>query len=80
MFEPTLIIAAASLVFGGVMDAFPKLDVMLPHAGGTFPWLIGRMDQWLMDQRKGRRTQEVYRSALLHAVQSGWIARGAVAL
>ena len=37
-------IAAASLIFGGVMDAFPKLDVMLPHAGGTFPWLIGRMD------------------------------------
>jgi aminocarboxymuconate-semialdehyde decarboxylase len=37
-------IAAASLVFGGVMDAFPKLDVMLPHAGGIFPALIGRMD------------------------------------
>ena len=37
-------IAAASLMFGGVMDAFPKLDVMLPHAGGTFPALIGRMD------------------------------------
>lgn len=37
-------IAAASLVFGGVMDAFPKLDVILPHAGGTFPALIGRMD------------------------------------
>ena len=37
-------IAAASLVFGGVMDAYPQLDVMLPHAGGTFPALIGRMD------------------------------------
>jgi aminocarboxymuconate-semialdehyde decarboxylase len=37
-------IAAASLVFGGVMDAYPKLEVVLPHAGGTFPWLIGRMD------------------------------------
>jgi len=37
-------IAAASLVFGGVMDAFPELTVMLPQAGGTFPWLIGRMD------------------------------------
>jgi aminocarboxymuconate-semialdehyde decarboxylase len=37
-------IAAASLMFGGVMDAYPKLDVMLPHAGGTFPNLIGRMD------------------------------------
>jgi aminocarboxymuconate-semialdehyde decarboxylase len=37
-------VAAAHLVFGGVMDAFPKLEVNLPHAGGTFPWLIGRMD------------------------------------
>ena len=37
-------IAAACLVFGGVMDAFPKLQVMLPQAGGTFPWLVGRMD------------------------------------
>ena len=38
-------VAAASLIFGGVMDAFPKLEVNLPHAGGTFPWLIGRLDQ-----------------------------------
>jgi len=37
-------IAAASLVFGGVMDRFPGLEVVLPHAGGTFPALIGRMD------------------------------------
>ena len=37
-------IAAASLMFGGVMDEFPDLEVMLPHAGGTFPHLIGRMD------------------------------------
>lgn len=38
-------IAAASLIFGGVLDAFPTLDFMLPHAGGTFPWLIGRFDR-----------------------------------
>jgi len=38
-------IAAASLIFGGVLDAFPRLDFMLPHAGGTFPWLIGRFDR-----------------------------------
>ncbi len=37
-------IAAASLIFGGVMDAFPKLDVVLPHSGGTMPALIGRWD------------------------------------
>jgi len=33
-------VAAASLIFGGVLDAFPKLEINLPHAGGTFPWLI----------------------------------------
>ena len=37
-------VAAASLVFGGVLDAFPKLEVNLPHAGGAFPGLIGRLD------------------------------------
>ena len=36
--------AATSLIYGGVLDAFPKLEVYLPHAGGTFPWLIGRLD------------------------------------
>jgi aminocarboxymuconate-semialdehyde decarboxylase len=37
-------IAAAHLIFGGVLDAFEKLSFNLPHAGGTFPWLIGRWD------------------------------------
>ena len=36
-------IAAASLMFSGVMDKYPKLDVVLPHAGGVFPSLLGRM-------------------------------------
>jgi aminocarboxymuconate-semialdehyde decarboxylase len=36
-------VAASCIMFGGVMDRFPRLEVMLPHAGGTFPWLIGRM-------------------------------------
>jgi aminocarboxymuconate-semialdehyde decarboxylase len=37
-------IAAASLIFGGVMDAFPKLDIVLPHSGGSMPALMGRWD------------------------------------
>jgi len=37
-------VAAFSLVAGGVLDAFPRLEVYLPHGGGTFPWLIGRFD------------------------------------
>jgi aminocarboxymuconate-semialdehyde decarboxylase len=38
-------IAACHLIFGGVLDAFPKLEVSLPHAGGTLPILRGRLDQ-----------------------------------
>src|SRR4029079_3424325 len=37
-------VAAASLVFGGVLDEFPRLERNMPHAGGTFPWLIGLLD------------------------------------
>ena len=37
-------VAAFSFVLGGVLDAFPKLEVYLPHGGGTFPWLVGRAD------------------------------------
>jgi aminocarboxymuconate-semialdehyde decarboxylase len=37
-------IAAAHLIFGGVLDKFEKLEVNLPHAGGTMPGLIGRWD------------------------------------
>ena len=36
-------IAVAHLVFGGVMDRFPRLNVVLPHAGGAVPFLWGRM-------------------------------------
>jgi aminocarboxymuconate-semialdehyde decarboxylase len=37
-------LAAAHLIFGGVLDTFPKLGFNLPHAGGTMPGLIGRWD------------------------------------
>jgi aminocarboxymuconate-semialdehyde decarboxylase len=37
-------IAAAHLIFGGVLDRFEKLEINLPHAGGTMPGLIGRWD------------------------------------
>lgn len=38
-------IAAAHLVFGGVLDRFPQLVFVLPHAGGAFPWLVGRLNR-----------------------------------
>lgn len=36
--------AAAHLIFSGVMDRFPGLDIVLPHAGGAFPFLVGRLN------------------------------------
>jgi aminocarboxymuconate-semialdehyde decarboxylase len=36
-------IAASHLIFGEVFDRFPNLTVCLPHAGGTFPYLAGRI-------------------------------------
>ncbi|MCG6875083.1 MAG: amidohydrolase family protein [Betaproteobacteria bacterium] len=38
-------IAAAHLIFGGVLDRYPQLTVVLPHAGGAFPWLVGRLSR-----------------------------------
>lgn len=38
-------VAAAYLLFTGVLDRFPKLEICLPHAGGTLLWLIGRIER-----------------------------------
>ena len=35
--------SAAHLLFGGVLDRHPGLRAVIPHAGGTAPWLKGRM-------------------------------------
>ena len=37
-------VAAAQLIFGGVLDRFTGLEVCLPHAGGAFPYLVGRLN------------------------------------
>jgi aminocarboxymuconate-semialdehyde decarboxylase len=36
-------VAAAHLMFGGVLSRFPRLQVVLPHGGGALPYLIGRL-------------------------------------
>jgi aminocarboxymuconate-semialdehyde decarboxylase len=38
-------IAAAHLIFCGVIDRFPKMGICLPHAGGAFPYLVGRLQR-----------------------------------
>lgn len=44
-------VAAANLIFSGILDRFPKLNICLPHAGGAFPYLIGRLNHgWKVRQ------------------------------
>jgi aminocarboxymuconate-semialdehyde decarboxylase len=35
-------VATASLIFGGVLERFPRLKIILAHGGGVAPSLIGR--------------------------------------
>lgn len=52
-------VAAAKLVFGGVLDRHPKLEVCLPHAGGAMPYLYGRLThgQSVRPETKGVATR-----------------------
>lgn len=35
---------AAKFIMTGTLDKFPGLDVVLPHAGGCFPYIVGRIE------------------------------------
>ncbi len=38
-------IAAGHLILSGVLDAYPRLKVLLAHGGGALPYLHGRLDR-----------------------------------
>lgn len=35
---------AAKFIFTGLLDRFPKLEIVLPHSGGCFPYIAGRIE------------------------------------
>ena len=41
---------AAKFIASGLLDRFPKLDIVLPHSGGCFPYIAGRIEHSI---RKG---------------------------
>jgi len=41
-FDTTL--AVGSVMWAGVLDRFPQLQLILSHAGGALPYLVGRFD------------------------------------
>jgi len=38
-------VAAGHLILSGVLEAFPKLKILLAHGGGALPYLHGRLDR-----------------------------------
>jgi aminocarboxymuconate-semialdehyde decarboxylase len=38
---------AAKFIISGTLDKYPKLEVVLPHSGGSFPYLAGRLEHGL---------------------------------
>lgn len=36
--------AICCLIFGGILERFPKLKVMFAHGGGAFPFTVGRIE------------------------------------
>ena len=36
-------IAAAQLIFSGVLERYPNLRIILAHGGGQFPYILGRL-------------------------------------
>ncbi len=48
-------IAAAHLVLSGVMEAHPGLKILLAHAGGSLPYLQGRLDRGFQQRDEIRK-------------------------
>lgn len=68
-------IAAACLIFGGVLKELPRLKLVLAHGGGTCPYLIGRWDRgWslglegprVIDRPPSEYFRLLYFDALVH--------------
>ena len=67
-------VAAASLIFGRVLDEFPRLKPYLAHGGGSCPYISGRWDHgWRSRGEGGMPTapseylQRLYYDALTHS-------------
>jgi len=49
-------VALTRLVFGGVLERFPDLELLVAHGGGCVPFLAGRLDAaWRSDEEVKRR-------------------------
>ena len=40
-------VIATKFIISGTLDKYPKLEIVLPHAGGAFPYLAGRVEHFM---------------------------------
>lgn len=72
-------LAAAHLMFGGVLEAYPHLHICLAHGGGAFPALLGRLRHGARVRSEVRGTtanapmdlaKRLYYDSLTHSVRA----------
>ncbi len=63
-------LAVASLVFGGVLERHPELDICISHGGGAMPFLIGRYEG--LARSRGWAPQSVLENGFRHEVRKLW--------
>ena len=42
---------AAKFIITGTLDRFPRLEIVLPHAGGCFPYIAGRIERGIVARK-----------------------------
>jgi aminocarboxymuconate-semialdehyde decarboxylase len=42
---------AAKFIVTGTLDKYPRLEIVLPHSGGVFPYIAGRADRYMMNSK-----------------------------
>ena len=57
-------IALSHLIFGGVLDRFPKLKILAAHGGGYLPFYAGRSDHAYLARPEAQGIKELPRSYL----------------
>ncbi len=56
---------ATKMIYSGFLDKYPTLEMVLPHAGGAFPYLAGREEHFLFHMnQKGVTAQRPFREYL----------------
>jgi aminocarboxymuconate-semialdehyde decarboxylase len=58
-------IAIGSLIFGGVLDRVPDLDIVFAHGGGYACWASGRFDHGYQVRREAREHAQLFPSEYL---------------